>query len=202
VLQVIFGDDEHTAADGPYNRLLKARKWLYAFSLFATLQYYGLVNYSAVENITKSVISLDVWLINVAMLSALGLLSAQYLMLLVQTASAYSDILNTRLRSSFEAKANKLQEEVDALRIRFDASEIALQNNPSSNSRINASQRNEHATLERRLENSQIQFEGFINSRPEQNPVFVNSEVAIDFLRTTPPMIFSIIALVHILVRL
>ncbi len=202
VLQIIFGEDEHTAADGPYNRLLKARKWLYILCIFATFQYYSLINYNELALILKKVIKFDEWIVNISILLAILLLALQYLMLLLQTSSAYRAILSDRLNANFETKVEKLKENISTSQKKFDECESLLQNNPSNDPERLKSQREESELARVRLGMAHNQLTRFVQNSPAMNPVFIGSEIAIDFLRVIPPMIFSIAALIHILSKL
>lgn len=95
-LQVFFGDDEHTAKDGTYSRILRARKWLYLSAAVATILALGLYDAEAAEAALK-VISLPGWLLSQAIAAGLAYLLIQYGLLLFQLAVTYDLVLSERL---------------------------------------------------------------------------------------------------------
>lgn len=105
-----FGDDDHTAADGPYARVLKVRKWLYVFSACAFLLYLDLYNDSAVLSLLK-VISLPTWFLSQIGATTIVYLVAQYFLLCWQLIRTYDIVLGERLsfrRSDELARASAL----------------------------------------------------------------------------------------------
>jgi hypothetical protein len=95
MLQVIFGDDEHTAADGPYTRLLKTRKWLYISSVATFALASGLYNEKAAHEAMK-VLSLPSSTLRVGLVFGVSYLVAQYCLLLIQLAATYDIVLAER----------------------------------------------------------------------------------------------------------
>jgi hypothetical protein len=95
-LQVFFGDDEHTAKDGTYSRILRARKWLYLSAAAATFLTLGLYDSGAANGILK-VVSLPQWLLAQATAAGLVYLLIQYSLLLYQLAVTYDLVLSERL---------------------------------------------------------------------------------------------------------
>lgn len=94
-LSVIFGDDEHTAADGPYNRLLKARKWLYVSAAIATALSSNIYQPSAIVEVIK-IVAMPVWFLGPAMVGVLAYLLIQYTLLYVQLRAVYDIVLKER----------------------------------------------------------------------------------------------------------
>lgn len=88
MLQIIFGDDEHTAADGPYSRVLKTRKWLYLSSAVSLAINHGLFNERATN---EAIIFFTIPEQRLSLFLFLGIiyLLAQYFLLLVQLYSTY-----------------------------------------------------------------------------------------------------------------
>ena len=77
MLQVIFGDDEHTAADGPYARLMKTRKWLYIVAVAELAIANGLYNEKATADLLK-VASIPTSALESALLFGLSYMLLQY----------------------------------------------------------------------------------------------------------------------------
>lgn len=109
----LFGDDEHTAADGVYSRLLKARKWLYFSASIASLHLVGSINYSAVTSITGGLIVVGGAVGGLAMFVSLGVLLIQYILLLIQSVYAYPQIVRERLESKSKDLIDRVRSEVD-----------------------------------------------------------------------------------------
>lgn len=111
MLQIIFGDDEHTAADGPYSRLMKTRKWLYLSSAAAIAMASGLYDEASVKEILK-VVELPIWTLAPALCVGLGYLTAQYLLLLRQLVSIYDLVLADRLQTRRVDDLNAARERI------------------------------------------------------------------------------------------
>ena len=98
MLQIIFGDDEHTAADGPYVRLMKTRKWLYLSSAAGLVLANGLYDSAAAKDLLK-VLAAPVWMLAPALSFGLTYLITQYALLLVQLGSIYDLVVSDRLQT-------------------------------------------------------------------------------------------------------
>jgi hypothetical protein len=97
VLQVIFGDDEHTAADGPYVRLMKTRKWIYLTSAASLLLAHQYVDAKALHDLIK-IVDVPPHYIGIALTVALTYLTFQYSMIFAQLLSVYDIVLTERFR--------------------------------------------------------------------------------------------------------
>ncbi|RKE49985.1 hypothetical protein [Sphingomonas sp. PP-CC-1A-547] len=95
MLQIIFGDDEHTAADGSYARVMKTRKWLYLSSAASLIISMGFYDASSTTALVK-VIKLPTSLVAPAMAYAVTYLLLQYIFLVGQLISTYDIVLNDR----------------------------------------------------------------------------------------------------------
>lgn len=95
-LQILFGDDEHTAADGPYPRVMKTRKWLYLTSVAALLVGDGWIDYEALSRLLGNVVDFSTALLAPALSLALLYLSLQYLFLVSQLFGSYDVVLKER----------------------------------------------------------------------------------------------------------
>ena len=96
MLQVIFGDDEHTAAEGPYVRVLKTRKWLYLISLASVAVGSSLYDPKATKDLLK-IVSLPTHTLEIALALGIFYLGLQYLLLVGQLISTYDIVLDERL---------------------------------------------------------------------------------------------------------
>ncbi|HYE46208.1 MAG TPA: hypothetical protein VEA44_10600 [Caulobacter sp.] len=94
-----FGDDEGTAAEGPYKRLLKLRKWLYFSSALAGFNAAGLLQPKAVGPLLKGLIAVTPEIATTAILAGLSLTTIQYAALLLQLRGTYDIVLEDRIAS-------------------------------------------------------------------------------------------------------
>lgn len=108
MFQILWGDDEHTGADGAYVRVLRSRKWIYLAAAFTVLHSYHAVDFSALGQLLKGVLKIPAWMATLSLLSGLGYLLAQYSLLLVQFGSAYKSIISNRLPDNQEQQQAKL----------------------------------------------------------------------------------------------
>ena len=95
MLQIIFGDDEHTASDGPYARILKTRKWLYLSSAAGIAVASGLYDEHAATSIVR-VFRLPTDAIEQALVFGVGYLLVQYALLMLQLVATYDIVLTER----------------------------------------------------------------------------------------------------------
>lgn len=96
MLQVIFGDDEHTASDGAYSRAIKVRKWLYITALLSLAIHLKLYDAEAFKDLVK-VLALPSDLARGALSGGLAYLSVVYILLLVQLVVTYDITIGGRL---------------------------------------------------------------------------------------------------------
>lgn len=152
MLQIIFGDDEHTAADGPYSRLLKTRKWLYLTSVSAIILGNGLYNENAAEEILK-VIKLPAHFLTNGITIGLFYLIFQYSFLAVQLVSTYDIILSERFTfRRAEDLASAYAAEVEA-RSKYNTAVTSFNHNKeSARQHLKESCRVEIASMEMNLE--------------------------------------------------
>jgi hypothetical protein len=92
-----FGDDEGTAAEGPYKRLLKLRKWLYLASAFAGLNAAGLLRPEKFSSLVAGLVHVTPFIATVAIVTGFTLTTVQYFVLLVQLGTTYDIVLEDRL---------------------------------------------------------------------------------------------------------
>jgi|GEM_PF-2618980 len=117
-LQILFGDDEHTAKDGPYARVLKTRKWLYISSAAATVLALGLYKPSAFNEVFK-IIELPARVAEFTIALGLIYMVLLYIFLCWQLIITYDIILGERF--SF-----RREEEISSALDRVDESQRAL----------------------------------------------------------------------------
>lgn len=96
-LQILFGDDEHTAADGPYTRVMKTRKWLYVSSALVITIAGGWYDAASASKLIGGAVDLADLLLLPALTIGLGYLTLQYGMLLAQLIVSYEIVLRDRL---------------------------------------------------------------------------------------------------------
>lgn len=98
-----FGDDDHTASDSAYDRLLKVRKWLWIFSTAAILLHFNLYNDTAAKNLLK-IIEIPSWLLKQATIAGISYLLIQSIFLIIQLFNTYDIILDQRMKFKQEEK--------------------------------------------------------------------------------------------------
>lgn len=112
MLQVIFGDDEHTAADGPYVRVMKTRKWLYISSGIALIIGQGFYRPTEATELFK-VAELPSWWLATGLKFGLIYLLIQYTILTIQLGSVYKVVLQDRMAGK---RAEQLSEALERLK--------------------------------------------------------------------------------------
>ncbi len=113
MLQIFSGEDEHTAVDGPYTRLMKTRKWLYISSGAAALLSYDFINTPEVKNLTK-IIDVSPYLLGASITGGLVYLLIQYSFLLIQLFSIYDIVLLERFKFRREDELTKARAKIDS----------------------------------------------------------------------------------------
>lgn len=138
VLQIIFGDDEHTAADGPYARLMKTRKWLYLSSATLSIVHGGLYNEKAASSLLK-IVKAPTSVVEPAFAIGVAYLLLQYSLLVGQLLSTYDIVLSDRFifrrsdeltsaRDKIKEATSQLQSSIHAFRQDFAIALQARQN--------------------------------------------------------------------------
>jgi len=95
--QLLLGDDEHTAADGAYVRVMKARKWIYVSAGIATLYYLGLLQLEEL-NAWLTFVELPNWLASQVIFAGLIYATVQYVFLTGQLTTCYDLVLTERMK--------------------------------------------------------------------------------------------------------
>ncbi len=139
MLPIIFGDDEHTAVDGPYKRVLATRKWLYILSTLSIVVTLGFYDASSTTSLVK-VVRLPTDLVSPALMIGISYLVIQYTLLAWQLCTTYDIVLKDRfiLRKADELSSARIRmldskRELDSL-----ASEAKIYGNYMFDERENA----------------------------------------------------------------
>lgn len=199
MIQIFFGDDEHTAAEGPYVRMLKARKWLYLAAFGATLHSYNLVDLAALNKLLGGVFassSNEKWLLTWGLGSGLAYLIIQYALICFQLATAYARIIEMRLPDGMEGQ--NIRSSMHSARRQLRRLEIKRE--------VEMSLRRDTGELDDQIEKLQdaiqANFLDLADARvgdPTFTPEFRIPELLIDLLRIAPPLLIALSALVHLI---
>lgn len=110
----VLADDEHTAADGAYLRMLRARKWLYIVAVVASLHATGILRYDAIGGLSGGALALTPSYARIGLLAALVPLTAQYVALLIQFGLSFKVIMAERLswrnQEKFDGLATRIRD--------------------------------------------------------------------------------------------
>lgn len=199
MIPALFGDDEHTGADGSYSRMLKARKWLYVASAFAVFHAYGLIDLLSFQKLLGGLISIPAWLLTNALIGALFYLIFQYILLLVQLAGSYRAVIINRLPDSdrtTNARMGIRNTEAHVARALMDLEEADAY---GANKGDIIQQL---GTYETQLGEYQKELKNSLAADATARPLFRVPEYAIDSLRALVPPIISILALHRLLTTL
>lgn len=191
-LQIFFGDDEHTAADGTYARLMKTRKWVYLSSALAVLLARDAYYPDAAHAIIK-VISLPLTLLVPSVFLGLVYILLQYSTLLVQLYGVYDLTLMDRFRSrkwdDIDLAQKKLEEASKNLR-EMDRSQVTGMMT-STRSAIDENIKRE-SLLRSAVIEAEKEYSAAVSSDPSQRTSYRQTEIAIDFLRLAPPLLLGL----------
>lgn len=198
MFHMVWGDDEHTAAESPYARMLKARKWLYFTAASATLQTYGLLSWPALTKITANLVSVPTWMGTATIAGAGAYLLAQYTLLLAQLWSNYSDVIEARF--TVQTAVVQLRSTIRENKIRL-ASIDRMATAAKTTSRI-AELSNEKKDLLSAMGRTEESLELYLLAEPTARRLFKWSEYGIDALRALLPLFLITIALMHLALAL
>lgn len=196
MLSNFFGDDEHTAADGPYSRVMKARKWLYITAGVATLYSMNLIKVDALEKLIPFLIIKDSALYG-ALLLSLGYLLITYIALVVQLATVYDLIISDRMKYRKDDEIRNAQSRIDDSKkevIRLDKIKAdqtkAFRNSPAPE--YSAAEHDAATIIYNRHVND---LTDILKKDPSSRPLYKKIEYFIDWVRIGIPFIFSISAI-------
>jgi hypothetical protein len=189
----IVGDDQHTAAEDPYSRAMKTRKWLL---LAATLVLIDRHDFFSPAKFPVFVGALDVpgWAWSQSITVGAGYLLAIYSLLLIQLAQRYLDLLRTRIIDRHEEAVALIEDaavnEGRALLGAEKGVSLLRGDEPRAKDR-------EYAVTvsERKIERLQRKLERLRHLDPAQSRYYVGAEAAIDFIRLAPPLALASFAL-------
>lgn len=103
-----FSHDEHTAAEGAYARLLKARRWLYIVAVVAIFHSHNLFDYAAISKVVANTVRFDRHIVWSALIVALAPLLIQYIFLTIQLMVSYKSIISDRMIKKVSDKTEHL----------------------------------------------------------------------------------------------
>lgn len=128
MLQIIFGDDEHTAAEGPYARAMKTRKWLYITCLALLAVTNGYYNPVETQKLIK-VVTLNKGPVEVGLLLTSIYLTVQFAFIVAQLVATYDLVLVDRFKSRREEELSRAKEVVLKAVKDYDASIVQFKSN-------------------------------------------------------------------------
>lgn len=111
MLQILMGADEHTAAEGPYARVMKTRKWLYLCSAASLAVSHGLYDPKAAGKLF-SVIKIPEKVLADVLAFGAGYLLLQFVLLSVQLFTTYDIVLAERFTSRRADELSRAREAV------------------------------------------------------------------------------------------
>ncbi|MEG3169651.1 hypothetical protein U1737_15775, partial [Sphingomonas sp. LB3N6] len=120
MLQLFFGDDEHTAAEGTYIRIMKTRKWLYLSSSVLLIISLGLYDENAAASVVK-VVKLPARKLATALVFGTTYLLIQYGFLIAQLVATYDILLRDRFIFRRADELVSAKERLDNARAQFEA---------------------------------------------------------------------------------
>jgi hypothetical protein len=196
MLQSVFGDDEHTASEGTYQRLMKTRKWLYLTSALAIVMSQGLYDEEAAKALLQ-VVAAPEWLIRGAVKIALGYLLLLYSLLFLQLATTYDIIWRERLFKSAREKDRSASIAVEAANRELSDAAGVL-NRLEGPERVGDSA---YRAAELRVERARsarntalAEYAAVQRDDPTRRPNYAATEMMIDAIRILPPIVFGFIA--------
>lgn len=187
MLQIITGEDEHTASEGPYGRLLKTRKWLILTATIAVLLHYGLYDPASFKDLVK-VISVPEWLLRSSVAGGLTYMIFQYGMLIFQLGSTYDLVLAERFEERREADLQAAKDRLENAGIYAEDIEREYKSRTIANQVITPTDLN---LARERLKDAAKSYEEVIRSNPGNRAFFRASEGIIDAARILVPAIFA-----------
>lgn len=191
MLQVIFGDDEHTATEGPYSRVMKTRKWLYFGALALMAVESGLYDENAAAASFKFI---DVPASTLSLTFTIGLiyLIIQYSLLLFQLITTYDITLSERFTYR---RAEELQAARDRERAaKKSRDELYERHRAHSGANDVVEESEEFGHIQETLHDARETLKILYGQRPADRLGYVLIEVLIDLFRIVPPAVLAVIA--------
>jgi len=197
MFQNFFGDDEHTAADGPYTRVMKTRKWLYFTAVLATSYNMMLINPAKIEEVI-GFLALPDQVLRWSLLSALLYLLLIYMALSTQLASIYDLVLSERLRFRKDDEIAAAQIRVDESRkevIRMDEEQKRHRNTSVAFMSGDKHYSSDEHDVAISIYNRNVEtLARILSGDPSDRAFFREIEIAVDVVRVVGPVIMASIA--------
>lgn len=192
-LQIFFGDDEHTALEGPYIRVMKARKWLVITSALAILAGLGLYDQQATKSIVR-IFGVPDDLLRKSLGAALLYLILTYAFLVSQLLSIYDLTLSERFSIRQKEEVEKARNEVIGLTTNKADAERRLSEGEASHEKSDVLNiQTEVWTWEQQLLVAQQRLKETLSQEPSHRWLYVRAEIAVDALRIGVPVISTLL---------
>ncbi|MFD3262620.1 hypothetical protein [Phenylobacterium ferrooxidans] len=195
MFQVLWGDDEHTAAEGIYVRLMKARKWLLGSAAIALILAHGFVEPEAVDALLK-VVRTPLWAMKQTAFLGLVYMLAQFMLLCLPLVNTYHFVLEERLGARQESDLEQLRAFIETLQQTAD--EWTIGNRGMGMPRLSNSVHLGTEELEARLASVQHRIDmarqreaRLISSDLRKVRAVKYTEVVVDLLRVGMPIVFG-----------
>jgi hypothetical protein len=203
MIQIFFNDDEHTAKDAAYERLLKSRKWLYLVATTSLLHAFGDIDYASLSRSINGVVRLEKPHVSLALLFSSSVLFVQYSALLAQLLPDYGKILDERIADANSRKfidvSSKLQDSITKI-AELEDQRTAIETDQVSRTEHMIKQSLHALDIKlkfAREENvtAQMRHESYVARTDGLRPFVVWSERTIDMLRIFAPFFLAIISI-------
>jgi hypothetical protein len=192
MFQVIFGDDEHTASEGPYHRALKTRKWLYVAALAIIAVKSGLYNEEAAAK-SFQVFTIPSETLIFSLTAGIAYLTVQYVLLLVQLGTTYDITLSERF--TFR-RAEQLQAARDRERTASkNRDEFLTTYRTSASAADDPQQAKEFEHIQQTVTDARRNLEALYRLQPQNRAGYKVVEVLIDLFRIIPPLLLALYAI-------
>lgn len=200
VFQVFFGDEEFTAADGPFKRLLAIRKWMYLATCVVVLERANGIDFARLSKIVQF-LTVSESLAHPVIVTGFFYLAVTYVVLLIQVGSVYDWILEDRLKLRDDERHKLQRDRLAQARTELEAADRAVEAQEKSA----RPQVNHLPVLIRDREIAQQRFmraETDLLQQAQRDPRrrlgFLMPEIAVDLLRAALPLLVIVIGLVAI----
>ncbi|HEX3888494.1 MAG TPA: hypothetical protein VHW05_13435 [Phenylobacterium sp.] len=198
MIQIGWGDDEHTVAEGAYLRAMRARKWVMLGAAASLLLAHGLVKVPELEGVLR-VLRTPMWSLKLTALVGLSYSTLQYLLVGVQFCATYPAILEDRLGQKQERELDENRAKIEALNRQADdyrsvmmgredltsTALMALRGNPGAE-RLEA--------VEHRIAIYQARSRRIMQNDLRRSQWVKLSEMLIDFIRLLTPLAAGVLA--------
>lgn len=198
MIHISWGDDEHTAVEGAYSRLLKSRKWLLAAGTFALVLSGGYLQVDKLNQLL-GVIHIPEAALRTSAILALGYMLIQYFAITFQLWRGYPEVLEERLLGAQEKEIADRRQKLTGLEAEADAWRLAILDKttaPPAAAALSQEQRmGRLKAVEQRVGVANLQIARLIQSDPMRKPGYTEAEKLIDIFRVGFPLAFALVAL-------